>query len=118
MNKMQKYLWLLFSLLITSCISANKNKNQLFFDYSQIKKIEVSEGFPATKIVMKNGFEQEFIKDLNKSIEIGPIKFPKTHRIILFYEKGEIDTILTNGTIYQFKGCHESSMNLIEKYTK
>lgn len=113
---MQKYLWLLFLLLITSCISTNKN--QLFFEYSQIEKIEVCEGFPTTKVVMKNGFEQEFIKDLNKSIEIRPTKFKRTHRFVIFHENGTVDTILTNGRVHQFQGWHESTINLIEKYSK
>ncbi len=97
-------------------MSCTTQKN-LTFGFLEIEKIEVYQGYSGTKINMKDGFEQAFIKDLNKSKDVGPTKYMKTHRFLIHHINGKIDTILTNGTIHQYKGWHKSMVNLIEKYS-
>ncbi len=110
---MKIFSYLFFLSILTSC---NAQSN-LTFDYPQIEKIEVYQGYPGTKINMKEGFEQEFIRGLNESKDVGPTKYMKTHRLLIHHINGEIDTILTNGTIHQYKGWYKSKTNLIEKYS-
>jgi len=86
------------------------------FNSNEIEQIEVYKGFPGTEIEMKKGFENDFITDLNKSTELEPTKYRKTHRILIHYKNKESDTIYTNGSIQNFKGWYKSEENLIKKY--
>lgn len=91
-------------------------ENTLTFNSSNVEQIEIYQGYPGNKIEMKEGFEKEFIGDLNKSREVGPTKYRKTHRILIHYTNKETDTIYTNGTIHNFKNWFKTEENLIEKY--
>ena len=91
--------------------------NKLTFELSKIELIEIYQGYPGTKIQMKEGFEKEFIADINKSKELGPTKYMKTHRILIHYKDKDIDTIYTNGSIHNFKKLYKSDENLINKYS-
>jgi hypothetical protein len=99
--------------ILTSC----KAKKDITFNLSEIEKIEVYQGYPGTRIQMKNNFEREFIKDMNNSKDNGPTKYIKTHSFLIHHKSGEIDTILTNGTIHQYKGWFRSKQDLIKKYS-
>jgi len=109
---MMKFTYTLCFITITSCAV----KKQLTFEPSKIEKIEVYQGYPGREIKMEDGFEKEFISDLNESKEVRPTKYMKTHRFLIYNKNGKIDTILTNGTIHQYKGWYRSNENLIEKY--
>ena len=69
--------YILFLIVITSCHA----QKPISFDFSQVEKIEVYQGYPGTKVKMKDGFEKEFIFDLNESKNVGPTKYMKTHII-------------------------------------
>jgi hypothetical protein len=103
--------------ILFSCGYQEKLKSNLNFDINEIELVEVYYGFPDTKVQMKDGFEKEFIKDLNQSKELGPTKFAKPYRILIHYKNKEVDTIITNGEIHIFKGYYQSRKNLIEKYS-
>ena len=92
-------------------------KKTLTLNSINAEQIEIYQGYPENKIQMKEGFEKEFIADLNKSKEIGPTKYMKTHRILIHYTNKDTDTIYTNGSIHNFKNWHKSDENLIEKYS-
>jgi hypothetical protein len=108
--KISSYILCLFILI--SC----KAKKDIAFNLSKIEKIEVYQGYPGTRIQMKDHFEQAFIKDLNDSKDNGPTKYMKTHSFLIHHKSGKIDTIITNGTIHQYKGWFKSKGDLIKKY--
>ena len=89
----------------------------LTFEPSKIEFIEIHQGYPGTQIQMKEGFEKEFIADLNESKELGPIKYMKTHRILFHHIDKDIETICTNGSIHNFKKWYKSDENLVDKYS-
>ncbi len=89
----------------------------LTIDSNRVEQIEIYQGYQGVKIQMINGFEKEFIADLNKSKELGPTKYMKTHRILIHYTDKNIDTIYTNGNIHNFKNWYKSDENLIDKYS-
>lgn len=89
--------------------------SSLTLNSSDIKQIEVFKK-AGNKIMMKEGFEKEFITDLNKSKKLGLTKYGKTYRLIIHYINKKIDTIMTDGSIYQFENLYKSEENLIEKY--
>ncbi len=100
-------------LICTSCHA----QNNLSFEPSQIDKIDVFQGFPGTELKMKIGFEKEFISELNASQEVGPTKYMRTHRFLIYNNNSDkIDTLLSNGIIHQYNGWYKSKENLIEKY--
>lgn len=101
--------------IFASQISCSSTKT-LKLDINKIDRIEVYQGYPGNKVPMKVGFENNFIADLNKSKDLGPTKYMKTHRILIYYKDNNTDTIYTNGNIHQFKNWYKSSENLIEKY--
>jgi hypothetical protein len=92
-------------------------RKTLTINSKMVKNIEIYQGYPGNKIQMKEGIEKELIADLNKSKNIGPTKYMKTHRILIHYTVKKIDTIYTNGNIHNFKNWYKSDENLIEKYT-
>ena len=95
-----------------SCGSTNK----IGIVESDIEKVEVIQ---ADKTIdMKDGFEGQLIQDLNNSKYLGPTKYIKTHWILLYHSNGTVDSVLTNGTVHQYKGWYESEENLIEKYSR
>ncbi len=102
------FLGVLFSCNLTKTLTINT---------SDVKNIEVYQGYPGNKIQMKEGFEKEFISNLNKSKELGPTKYMKTHRILIHYISKETDMIYTNGNIHNFKKWYKSDINLIEKFS-
>lgn len=110
---MKIFSYILCLFILTSC----KAKKDVTFNLSEIEKIEVYQGYPGTRIQMKNNFEREFIKDMNNSKDNGPTKYIKTHSFLIHHKSGEIDTILTNGTIHQYKGWFRSKQDLIKKYS-
>jgi hypothetical protein len=110
---MKIFSYILCLFILTSC----KAKKDITFNLSEIEKIEVYQGYPGTRIQMKNNFEREFIKDMNNSKDNGPTKYIKTHSFLIHHKSGEIDTILTNGTIHQYKGWFRSKQDLIKKYS-
>jgi hypothetical protein len=105
---------ILVLLVLTSCNA----RKPISIDFSKVDKIEVYQGYPNTKIKMKDDFEKEFIFDLNESKNVGPTKYIKTHRVLIHHKNGEIDTLLTNGTIHQFNGWSKSKIDLLEKYSE
>lgn len=98
----------LFSCSLRKTLTINPNT---------VKQIEIYQGYPGNKILMKEGFEKELIADLNKSKDVGPTKYMKTHRILIHYFSNETDTIYTNGNIHNFRNWYKSDENLIEKYS-
>jgi hypothetical protein len=110
---MKIFSYILCLFILTSC----KAKKDITFNLSEIEKIEGYQGYPGTRIQMKNNFEREFIKDMNNSKDNGPTKYIKTHSFLIHHKSGEIDTILTNGTIHQYKGWFRSKQDLIKKYS-
>ena len=110
---MKQIVILTFFLVFISC-GFHKT---LTFDSNNIELIEIYQGYPGTKIQMKEGFEKEFIADLNASKKLGPTKFMKTHRILIYYTDKNIDTIYTNGSIHSFRNWYKSDENLIDKYS-
>ncbi len=67
---------------------------------------------------MKEGFEMDFVADLNQSKMVGPNKFMKTYRIFIHFMDNHMDTVYSNGTIHNFKSAYvKSEENLIEKYS-
>lgn len=96
-------------------MSCGSTQNIGIVDYD-IEKIEVTQANKS--IDLKEGFENQLIQDLNKSKYLGPTKFMKTHRILIYHSDGDIDTIATNGQVHQYKGWYKSEENLIEKYSK
>lgn len=102
--------------IFATLISCGLQKT-LTIDSNRVEQIEIYQGYPGVKIQMINGFEKEFIADLNKSKELGPTKYMKTHRILIHYTDKNIDTIYTNGNIHNFKNWYKSDENLIDKYS-
>jgi len=97
---------------IMSCTS----QKQLDFESEDITRIDVYQRNPGTTIRMKYDFEVDLIKDLIESKYIGPTKYAKTHKIIIYDKNGQIDTIWSNGTVHCYKECYRSDENLIDKY--
>ena len=104
-------------LTILGLLISSGSHKALTINTSNVEQIEIYQGYPGTKLQMKEGFEKEFIADLNKSKELGPTKYMKTHRILIHYTDKNIDTIYTNGNIHNFKNWCKSDENLIEKYS-
>jgi hypothetical protein len=109
---------LLSYIFIFSALTSCNAQKGILIDFSEVDKIEVFQGYPGTKIKMKDGFKKEFIFDLNESKDVGPTKYMKTHRFLIHHKNGDIDTLFTNGTIHQFKGWSKSKINLLEKYSE
>jgi hypothetical protein len=103
-------------IIFATLISCGSHKT-LKINSSNVVQIEIYQGYPGIKLQMKEGFEKEFIADLNKSKELSPTKYMKTHRILIHYTNKNIDTIYTNGNIHDFKNCYKSDENLIQKYS-
>lgn len=89
----------------------------MIINSSNVELIEIYQGFPGIKLQMNEGFEKEFIADLNKSKDLGPTKYLKSHRILIHYTDKNVDTIYTNGSIHNFKKWYKSDENLIDKYS-
>ena len=102
--------------IFATLISCGLHKT-LTIDSNRVEQIEIYQGYPGVKLQMKEGFEKEFIADLNKSRDLGPTKYMKTHRMLIHYTDKSIDTIYTNGNIHNFKNWYKSDENLIEKYS-
>ena len=109
---------LLSHILILLVLSSCNAQKPISIDFSKVDKIEVYQGYPGTKIKMKDDFEKEFIFDLNESKNVGPTKYMKTHRVLIHHKNGEIDTLLTNGKIHQFNGWSKSKIDLLDKYSE
>ena len=109
---MKPLFFLIIFTLLTSCFQ-NRTLN---FNTNEIDHIEVYKGFQGNKVAMKEGFENELIIDLNKATYLGPTKYAKTHRILIYYKHKKSDTIYTSGIIHGFNGCYKSENNIIEKY--
>ncbi len=60
---------LVILILLGTLISCDSTKT-LRLDSKNVKEIEIYEGFPGTKIQMKEGFEKDFIIDLSNSVEL------------------------------------------------
>lgn len=101
--------------IFVSQISCSATK-ALKFDINKVNRIEIYQGFPGNRVLMKVGFENDFIADLNKSKELGQTKYTKTHKILIYNKDNKTDTIYTNGNIHNFKNWYKSDENLIEKY--
>lgn len=56
------------------------------------------------------------IADLSQSVDVGPMKYRKTHRFLVYYTHAARDTIYTNGKLHQFHGWYASKEDLIKKY--
>lgn len=113
---LKKIKYLIVILLIASCSSSGEKK--VYYDFSEIQKIEVFSGFSEKSVVMKNGFEKEFILDLNKNEIIGPTKYGKNYTVLLFKNNGQIDSLKTNGQIFSNKITFKVEEDLIAKYSK
>ncbi|QCE40145.1 hypothetical protein [Psychroserpens sp. NJDZ02] len=106
-----KYILCLF--IFTSCNSPK----QLTFKTSKIDKVEVISRYLGKKTQMKAGFKEDFIADLNKSSTVTTEDNISTHKILIYKKNGKIDTLLTDGFLYQNKGFYKSKENLITKYS-
>lgn len=115
---MKTIIFLISSLLLISCSS--KRETPFISDLDKIEKIEVYKGFPQrTKIEMQDNFEVKFIEEVKKAKTVGLMKFAKVYSVIIYKNDGEIDTLQSNGEVYQ----HNSKSiitkeNLIDKYKK
>ncbi|MCL5247651.1 hypothetical protein M4I21_17675 [Cellulophaga sp. 20_2_10] len=110
---MRKLTYILYLLSFLSCSIQNK----LTFKSSKIEKIEVTSRYLEENIEMQDNFKEGFIADLNKSIHVKIEENTSTHRILVYNNNGKVDTLLTDGYIYQNKKFHKSKENLIEKYS-
>jgi len=112
---MKQTIFLGIILLFISCTSQVQKSN--FYEFSEIKKIEVVKGFPGEKVSMQQNFEGKLITDLNSHENIGPTKFMKSHRVLIYKQNGEIDTLRTNGEIFVGKNnTFKVKENLLDKY--
>jgi len=109
---MKNLKYILYLLIFVSCGAQKK----LTFKPSKIEKIEVVSRFLDEKVEMKNNFKEDFIADLNKSSNVEIERNINSHIIFVYSKNGKIDTLLTDGYIYQDKRFYESKENLIEKY--
>lgn len=117
---MKTITFLISSLLLISC---SPKKETLFIsDLDKIEKIEVYKGFPQSqenKIEMQHNFEKEFTEQVKQAKKLGLMKFAKYYGIIIYKTDGKIDTLQTNGKIYQHRNKYfETKENLIDKYKK
>ena len=101
-------------IVLTSCFE--QKDLILSFDIDKIEEIKLFKGFPGEEIILKNDIKNKLIKDLNKSKSVGPTKYMKTHRFLIYYKESRIDTIYTNGIIHNFGGWFKSRNNLLKKY--
>jgi hypothetical protein len=108
----------LFYIVIASFLLDCSTKQKLYINPNEVLLVEIIKGFRGEKIEMKSGFNIPFIEDLNNAEKVGPYKFMKSHTVIVYYQDGSMDTLLTNGIIYQFKGYYKSEEDLIKKYQK
>lgn len=109
---------LAFCIVFLSSCSSYLGNNHIGIETGTVSKIEVYQGFPGVEVEMEDDFESDFIRDLNQAKDVGPMKFGKTNRVLIYHHSGSIDTLLTNGSLYQFDGWYEASENLIDKYRK
>ncbi|GAB3173631.1 hypothetical protein GCM10027291_30270 [Telluribacter humicola] len=86
----------------------------MIFNLNNVEQVEI---YLENIVQIKGGFGKEFIKNLNKSKELGPTKYMKTNIISIHYKNGETGTVHTNGSIHSFKNWYKSDGNLIEKYS-
>ena len=115
LKKMKLTLLLSTILILISCNSSVQKSN--FYEFSEVEKIEVFNGFPGEKVSMKQNFERKLIADLNNHENIGPRKFQKSYRILIHKKNGKTDTLRTNGKIFKgHKKTFEVKENLLDKY--
>ena len=111
-----KLLILVFLMNLISC--TNYKFSLIDLDFNDVKKIKILIGYPGEEIQISNNLNKLIINDLKNLKEIqGPIKFGKTHKIVVFYNSKVNDTLFTNGTTYRYKNSYYSSKNdLLLKY--
>ena len=98
-----------------SCGSSEMKSNS--YQFLEIEKIEVYKGFPGEKVSMQQNYERGLITGLNSHENIGPTKFMKPYRLLIYKKSGEIDTLRTNGKIFVGKkNTFKVKENLIDKY--
>lgn len=115
---MKIIIFLLFSLLLISC--SPKKGTPFISDLDKIEKVEVYKGFPQrTKIEMQDNFETNFINEVEQAKKLSITKFQKQYIFVIYRTDNTVDTLRTNGKIYQGKNkWFETKENLIEKYKK
>ncbi|BDD03941.1 hypothetical protein [Aureibacter tunicatorum] len=105
---MKTILCLIVLILANSCTNTSK---KIDIKTGNIEKIEIYKGSSGTSIDMKNDAKENFVTDLQKFKKIGPVKFGKTHSILIYHSNGKIDTIRTNGNTHQFNGWYKTEDN-------
>ena len=114
---MNKVIVLFSALFLSSCFSSTNNPLEI--DAGNVSRIEVHTGLPKSQVEfkMKDGFESDFIQGLNSLEQSTPMKFAKTHKVMIYYNNGHPDMIMTNGSIYWCDGnFYKGSEDLINKY--
>lgn len=108
--------FLFICLISSSCEKREKNFNRI--DLKYVNVITILKGNPEKTIEVDSTITKEILFDIKKIKEVqGPIKYAKTHRIIIHYKSKANDTLFTNGTIFRLKSCfYKSKENLISKY--
>ncbi|MFY8181443.1 MAG: hypothetical protein ACOVLG_06680 [Flavobacterium sp.] len=103
-------------LFFISCDMREKSLNQI--DLEDVNSIKIFKGYPEELIQVDAIISKGLLNDIKKIKEVqGPIKYAKTHRIIIHYKSNANDTLFTNGTIFSLKSCfYKSKENLILKY--
>jgi hypothetical protein len=103
-------------LFFISCDMREKNLNQI--DIEDVKCITIFKSYPEELIKLDTITSKALLNEIKKIKEVqGPIKYAKTHRIIIYYKSKAIDTLFTNGTIFRLKShFYKSKENLISKY--
>lgn len=104
--------FIVFGIIITCCTS-----KPLRLNLSDVELVEVYQGFNKNKLQMKEGSHSKVIEELNNSEIISPVKYKKTHSILIHYSDKRIDTIYTNGKIHFFKNYYKTDNDLVEMYT-
>ncbi len=109
---------LILSLLLISCSS--KKETPFISDLDKIEKVEVYKGFPQrSKIEMQDNFETNFINEIKQAKKLPITKFQKQYIFVIYRTDNTVDTLQTNGKIYQGKNkWFETKESLIEKYKK
>ena len=109
---------LIFSVLfLSSCFSYSESALEI--DSENVSSVEIHTGPPESQveIKMKNGFESDFIQDLNRVEKFTPVKFAKTHKIMVYYNNETPDMFMTNGSIYWSEGkYYKGTEHLVNKY--
>ncbi len=111
---MNKYILIGILFLTISC---SPSINKTFLRKSVPTNIDITWIQPMTPMNWNTNLKDELIEDLKKVKKVAAYKFIKKYRLILEYSPTEIDTISSDGILFQ-KGndYYKAKENIIQKY--